>query len=90
MINTSNAQTPEMDEQFVYGIHLSNGKGYTSSFCPQSQNTIYIIANTENVILPRMTIVYYWPLKKKYQAGFKTLNEKIEGNLEIIKNGKSL
>ena len=68
IFNTSNAQTPEMDEQFVYGIHLSNGKGYTSSFCPQSQNTIYIIANTENVILPRMTIVYYWPLKKKYQA----------------------
>ena len=82
------AQAPVMEEQMVYGLRLFNGKGYASSFCPRSEDTIYIIASSENVLLPKMTLVYYWPITRKLQAGFKTLNEKVEGTLEIIQDGK--
>jgi ABC-type transport system involved in multi-copper enzyme maturation permease subunit len=85
---SAQAQTPVMEEQVVYGLSLFNGKGYTSSFCPRTEDTIYIIADSENVLLPKMTMVYYWPLKRRYQAGFSTLNETVDGTIEIIRNGK--
>ena len=87
-IGSAQAQTPAMEEQMVYGLSLFNGKGYTSSFCPRTEDTIYIIAGSENVLLPKMTMVYYWPLKHRYQAGFSTLNETVEGTIEIIQNEK--
>jgi ABC-type transport system involved in multi-copper enzyme maturation permease subunit len=87
-IGSAQAQTPVMEEQMVYGLSLFNGKGYTSSFCPRTEDTIYIIGGSENVLLPKMTMVYYWPLKRRYQAGFSTLNETVEGTIEIIQNEK--
>jgi hypothetical protein len=82
------AQAPVMEEQMVYGLQLFNGKGYAGSFCSKSEDTIYIITGSENVLSPKMTLVYYWPITRKLQAGFKTLNEKVEGTLEILQNGK--
>jgi len=81
------AETPDMKEQFVYGLRLFNGRGYTSSFCPETEEVLYILAGSENVLRPAMTIVYYWPITRKLQAGFKTLNESVEGTLEILKDG---
>jgi hypothetical protein len=77
-----------MEEQMVYGLRLFNGKGYSSSFCPPSENTLYIIADSDNVFLPKMTLVYYWPITRRYRAAFKSLDKQIEGVLEILQNGK--
>jgi len=80
------AQAPIMKEQMVYGLLSFDGKGYIGSFCTESENTIYIIANSDNVLLPKMTLVYFWPISRRFRAGFNTLNEKIEGTLEVIGN----
>ena len=82
------AQAPVMEEQMVYGLRLFDGKGYVSSFCPRSEDTIYVMANSDNVLLPTMTLVYYWPITRQYKAGFKTLSEPVEGFIEILRGGK--
>lgn len=79
------AQAPVMEEHMVYRLRLFNGRGYQNSFCPPSENTIYIIADSDNVLQTRMTFVYYWPMTRRFEAGFKTLNETVEGVLELLK-----
>ena len=82
------AQGPALREQLVYSLNLFDGKGYTKGFCPGSEDTIYLIANENNAVSARTTLVYFWPITAKYVAGFKTLNEEIEGTLELMKDGK--
>lgn len=82
------AQPPAFREQLVYSLASFNGATFSKSFCPQSENTLYFIANQENVINPRKTIVYYWPITRKYMAGFSTLNEDVPGKIEVLKDGK--
>lgn len=82
------AQETPFKEQLVYSLTAFNGSTFSKSFCPQSEETIYLIANENSVIAPTKTIVYYWPITRRYMAGFSTLNEKISGKLEILQNGK--
>ena len=88
VIGNVQAQAPVMEEQMVYRLRLFNGRGYQSSFCPQSEDTIYVIADSDNVFQPRMTLVYYWPMTRRYKAGFKTLNETVDGVLELLQGEK--
>lgn len=87
-IGSGRAQAPVMEEQMVYRLRLFDGKGYVRSFCPQTEESIYTIAGSDNVLLPTMTLVYYWPITRRYKAGFKTLSEPVQGTLEIIEDGK--
>lgn len=82
------AQETPFKEQLVYSLTSFNGSTFSKSFCPQSEEVIYLIANQNNVLSPTKTIVYYWPITRRYMAGFSTLNEKISGTLEILQNGK--
>jgi hypothetical protein len=82
------AQAPVMEEQMVYRLRLFDGKGHASSFCPRTEKALYFIADSDNICLPTMTLVYYWPLTRRYKAGLKTLNEPVEGVLEILRGGK--
>jgi len=82
------AQETPFKEQLVYSLTSFNGSTFSKSFCPQSEDTIYLIANQNSVVSPTKTIVYYWPITRRYMAGFSTLNEKITGKLEILQNGK--
>ncbi|HXL02222.1 MAG TPA: hypothetical protein PK016_03770 [Candidatus Atribacteria bacterium] len=82
------AQAPLFREQLVYSLTSFNGSGFSSSFCPQSEGTLYFIANFNSVVSPRKTIVYYWPITRRYMAGFSTLNEEVPGKLEIWQGGK--
>jgi hypothetical protein len=75
-------------EQFVYGLRVFDGKGYIGSFCPKTEDSIYIIANSDNILNPRMTQVYYWPITQRYKADFDNLNIAVLGNVEILRNGK--
>ena len=82
------AEAPVLREQLVYSLTSFNGSGYSKSFCPVTEDTIYLITNEPSVISPRKTIVYFWPITQKYMAGFSTLNEEVAGKLELIQNGK--
>ncbi|WP_438318402.1 hypothetical protein ACP6EK_04320 [Candidatus Caldatribacterium sp. SIUC1] len=79
---------PPVREQLVYSLTSFNGSTYSKSFAPQSEDTIYLIANTNSIVNPRKTIVYYWPITRRYMAGFSTLNEAVPGKLEILQGGK--
>ena len=82
------SQAPLLREQLVYRWNAFNGKGYGGGFLPQSENTIYFMADHSNDISARKTLIYFWPITGKYMAGWKTINEEIEGALEILKGGK--
>ena len=84
------ADLPKYEEQLVYQLRSFNGKGYPETFIPRSEDTIYLLADTNNVISPRVTLVYFWPLAGKFVAAFKQLNEPIEGVLEIFNGQKEI
>ncbi len=88
LVLPSAAQAPELREQLVYGLNVFNGRGYGGGFTPRTEDTIYLIANKDNAISARITLVYFWPITEKYIAGFNALNEEVEGTLEILKRGK--
>jgi hypothetical protein len=84
------ADLPKYEEQFVYYLRPFDGKGYPETFIPRSQDTIYLLADTNNVVSPRVTSVYFWPLTGKFVAAFKQLNEQLEGTLEIFSGQKKI
>ena len=81
---------PKYEEQFVYHLRPFDGKGYPETFIPRSEDTIYLLADTPNVVSPRVTLVYFWPLAGKFVAAFKQLNEPLEGTLEIFSVQKKI
>jgi len=84
----SGAQAPELKEELVYRLNVFNGRSYGGEFTPQAEDTIYLIADKNNAISARITLVCFWPITGKYQASFGTLNEEVEGVLEILKGEK--
>ncbi len=79
---------PILREELVYGFNAFDGKGYSGGFVPETESIIYFIANHDNVISAKKTLVYFWPITGKYMAGFKDLNEEVKGTLEVLKEGK--
>ena len=73
-VNVVYAHTPEMMEKMVYRLRVFNGHGYQELFCPHVEETIYVIADSDSVFDPKMTLVYYWPISRRYKFGFKTIN----------------
>ena len=88
VIGTVHAQAPLKEEQMVYRLRVFSGSDYQHSFCPQAEDTIYVIADSDNAFLPTMTLVYYWPITRRYEAGFKTLNEPVDGVVELLQGEK--
>ncbi|MCK4419859.1 hypothetical protein KAV79_08635, partial [Candidatus Aerophobetes bacterium] len=88
LVLPSTAQAPELREQLVYGLNVFNGRGYGGGFTPRTEDTIYLIADKDNAISARITLVYFWPITGKYMAGFQALNEEVEGTLEVLKGEK--
>jgi hypothetical protein len=84
------ADTPKYEEQFVYQLRLFDGNGYPETFIPRSEDTIYLLADTNNVVSPRVTLVSFWPLAGKFVAAFKELNEQLDGTLEIFSGSKKI
>lgn len=82
-------QSGKGTEEVVYNLDLFNGKSYTPGvFSPLKANTIYIIANVNNVFSPEITMVYFWPVTGEYVADWFALDDFIGKTLEITKNGK--
>ncbi len=83
------AAPPPREKQLVYGLSAFNGgNGYGGSFCPKSEGTIYLVANSDNALSPRMTEVYYWAITRRYMADWNALNEEVKGEMEILQDGK--
>lgn len=76
-------------EEFVYGITFFDGYLYGNAVSPSNTDAIYLIANVENVIAPRNTMIYYWPLTNRYLADWESKNQLVSGTLEIL-DGKKL
>lgn len=81
------AQT-ERQEEFVYGITFFDGFLYGNAVSPPQADTIYLIANVNNVVAPRNTLLYYWALTNRYMADWESKNELVSGELEILEGSK--
>ncbi len=77
------AQETERREAFVYGINAVIPNAVVGTFAPPAVDTIYLLAGETSIISPRITNIYYWPLTNEYRASWSTLNEPVEGSLEI-------
>lgn len=77
-----------MRRELVYGLTLFDGGRYQGTFCPEEIHTIYVVANTDNVIAAHKTDVYFWPITREYMADWMKVNEKQSGSLEILKGNE--
>ena len=80
----------EKREEFVYGVNAFNGSLYHGTFYPPSVDTLYLLADEINIVSPRKTLLYYWPVTNEYKADWDTLSENVEGVLEIISQGQMI
>ena len=82
------AQAPQKERRFVYGINLFDGVEYTTGFVPPSVDAMYVLADHLGVLDPKLTEVYFWPVTNDYRADFTSLNELVDGRLEISRGGQ--
>lgn len=80
---TGNAQEVRQKE-FVYGIAFYDGYLYGNTMVPPTVDAIYLQADVNNIIAPRHTLIYYWPLTNRYLADWAAMNELVIGELEIL------
>lgn len=85
---TVQAQAPARVDAFVFGATSFDGLIYQTSFVPPSIDTIYQLANVKNVITPRSTLIYFWPLTNRYEADWSMKNEIVDGKLEILSQNR--
>lgn len=80
-------QVSAQEPQLVYDVWVHSGQRYNNVFYPQSEDTIYMMGNIDNVIAPKLTEVYYWPLTSEFKADWTALDENLVGVIEV-KQGK--
>ena len=77
------AQEPQKERQFVYGVNAFSGLAYEGTYYPLTTDTLYLMADVANIISPRETLIYFWPLTNDYKADWDALNEVVAGKLEV-------
>ncbi len=87
-VTTVLAQTPEKKREFVYGVQVFTGQAYDGTFYPLSEDTLYLLADVSNIVSPRYSLVYFWPVTNEYKADFDALSETVAGTLEILQGGQ--
>jgi len=89
-IGLSSANVPVRQEQFIYSVMAFNGKDYSGTFCSENSDTIYLIADQDNFITARKTLVYYWPITGDWKTDYDALNYPFDGTLKLtVKGGES-
>ena len=81
------ADVPVREEKFIYSILAFNGKDYTSTFFAEPSDTIFLIANADNFLSARKTLVYFWPITNDWKTDTAPLNHVFEGYLELKRRG---
>lgn len=84
---TALADEPVKTPEFVYSVTGFDGNVYNSTFVPTETDTIYLLADVPNVLSPRETFVYYWPLDREFKADWLKGDQLLPGKLEIMQNG---
>jgi hypothetical protein len=82
------AQESQKERRFVYGLNLFDGTTYFTGFVPPSVDTVYVLADTDGMLDPKLTEVYFWPITNEYRADFTSLNELVPSRLEIVQGGQ--
>ncbi len=77
------AQAPVRSEQLVVSVLAWNGRDYSAVFAPESSDTIYLLAGSDNFLSVRKTLVYWWPLTAEWKMDTKPLNVQFPGSLEL-------
>ena len=75
--------THDRDEQLVHSLTVFNGSGYSSTFSPESSDTIYLLADIDNFLALRKTFVHYRPADDALKIDTALLDATVEGVLEI-------
>ncbi len=89
-VSIAHAQEPPRVQAFVYGITNYNGSKYASAIVPPAVDTMYLLAGRENVIAPRETLIYWWPITNEYLADWDQLNQVVDGTLNVYQGGRLL
>lgn len=84
------AMEPEKIETIVYQARVHTGKGHKLSYLPPQTGDIYLLAEQDNLLDPRTTLVYYWLLTREYFESWEKLDVKVEGTLEVVKDEQVL
>ncbi len=77
------AEVPVRAEQTVWTILSSNGFDYSPTFIPESSDTLYLIADSDNFLAARKTLVYWWPITSEWKTDPQSLNIQFDGELEL-------
>lgn len=76
---------PPKKREIVYSLNVWDGKDYAAPFYPASLDTIYVMADFENVYSVKETLVYYWPITREYMADWDGLNKDVGETLEVLR-----
>ena len=83
----ASAQVPDKQREFVYGMQTFTGLRYEATFYPLTVDTIYVMADVVNIISPKESLVYFWPITNDLKADWDGLNETVGHTLEILQGG---
>lgn len=75
--------TPDKHQETVYNGEIFDGQGYGGQFYPQGEATIYVMADVQNVLVPKQTLVYWWQITHEYKADWESMDQVVTGTLEI-------
>ena len=81
------ADVPVRQEQLIYSVWAFNGRDYAGTFSGEDSNTIYLLAETDNFVSVRKTLVYYWEATQEPRTDTSTLNKEFDGSLEVTARG---
>jgi hypothetical protein len=81
------ADVPIREEQLIYSILAFNGKDYAGTFSGEDSDTIYLIADVDNVLTVRKTLVYFWPITQELKIDTEALDQVFNGTLELYARG---
>jgi hypothetical protein len=86
--SVARAQEPAREQQLVYGLNVYDGTEYVTTYAPAAVDAIYVLAESDAVIDPKLTEVYFWPLTNDWRADFTSLNQLVPGTLELSQGGR--
>lgn len=75
---------PKKTEAIVYRIQAFAAQEYATVYSPPEADTLYLIADSDNALDPRYTLVYYWPLTREYFESWEKLDVALDGVLEVL------
>jgi hypothetical protein len=84
------ADEPVKVQEFVWSMTTFNGQWWLGGFSPPEVPSIYVLAGSANVLAGRYTMVYFWPIDREYKPDWATLNEEVQGSLELLDRGGNL